>query len=66
MEKLTAILVIVEDPERSRSVIGKAVYLARGFGARVELLIADFRRASEFAALCSACGYEEVVFSKAF
>ena len=60
MEKLTSIFVVAEGVEFGTRVLEKAMMLARGFGARVELLPGDDRDLEYFAALCAARGFEEV------
>jgi nucleotide-binding universal stress UspA family protein len=60
MEKLTSILAVVERPEEGAIVLDKAVALARHFGARVELLVADRAYARAFASFCAALDYHEV------
>ena len=49
MDKLTSILAVVEDAGTGTVVLDKAVILARAFGARVDLLIADPLLAVPFA-----------------
>jgi len=60
MEKLTSILAVVEKSESGAVVLDKAVALARAFGARVDLLVADSLLTPEFASRCAALGYDEV------
>jgi hypothetical protein len=60
MEKITSILAVVENSVSGAVVLDKAVTLARVFGARVDLLIADSLLAPEFASRCAALVYDEV------
>ena len=60
MEKLTSILAVVENSESGAVVLDKAVALARAFGARVDLLVADSLLTPEFASRCAARVYDEV------
>lgn len=66
MEKLTSILLITEGMESGTRILEKTVVLARHFGARVELLLGDPRDAKDFAALCTARGYDEVMLCSVF
>src|SRR5690348_17967205 len=66
MQKLTAILAVVEDSTSGAVVLDKAVTLARVFGARVDLLVADSLLAPEFASRCAALGYDEVTLCSLF
>jgi nucleotide-binding universal stress UspA family protein len=61
LEKLTSILVAVEEFARGALALDKAVTLARNFQARVNLLIADPALAGRFAAHCNARGYQESI-----
>jgi nucleotide-binding universal stress UspA family protein len=66
MEKLTSILVIAEGVASGAKILHKAIVLARGFGARVELLIRDSRDTKEYASLCSTHAYDEVILCSVF
>jgi universal stress protein E len=63
MEKLTSILAVVDDPANATTLTDKAVFLARCFGARVELLVCDYTQAHGLAAHCTERGYDEVTMS---
>src|SRR4051812_33767226 len=60
MEKLTSILAVVENSASGAVVLDKAVALARVFGARVDLLVADSHLTPELASRCAAQVYDEV------
>jgi hypothetical protein len=61
MEKLTSMLVVVGDGASSEALLGKAVYLARHSGARIELLLTDSTAASALATGLSASGIADRV-----
>jgi hypothetical protein len=63
MEKLTSILAVVDDPANAMTLTDKAVFLARCFGARVELLVCDYTQAHGLAAHCTERAYDEVTMS---
>jgi hypothetical protein len=58
MDKITSILAIVENSASGMVVLDKAVALARAFGARVDLLVADSLLTHEFASRCAARVYD--------
>ena len=60
MEKITTVLAVVEESATGDAVLDKAVRLARHFGARVELLIADAALTPEYASRCATLGHDEV------
>jgi hypothetical protein len=60
MDKLIAILAVIEQSASGNAVLDKSVTLARRFNARVELLVADEPLLREFAARCAALDYQEV------
>jgi nucleotide-binding universal stress UspA family protein len=60
MDKITSILAIIENSASGAVVLDKAVALARAFGARVDMLLADSRLTQEFAARCASLVYDEV------
>jgi hypothetical protein len=60
MEKITSILAVVENSASGAVVLDKAVALARAFGARVDLLVADASLTSQFASRCAELVYDEV------
>jgi len=66
MEKLTSILVVAEGIESGSRILEKAMVLARGFGARVDLLLGDPRDVKTFAQLCKRRGFDEVVLCSVF
>ena len=66
MDKLTSIMAVVEQSVSGAAVLDKAVMLARSFGARVDLLIADSLLTPEFASRCAALGYDEVTLCSLF
>jgi nucleotide-binding universal stress UspA family protein len=66
MEKLTSILVVAENIDSGTRILEKTMVLARGFGARVDLLICDTRDMKGFAMLCKERGYDEVVLCSVF
>jgi len=63
MEKITRILAVVERRESGALVLEKAVALARRFGARVDLMLADTTLLADLATLCRDMKYDEVVLS---
>jgi nucleotide-binding universal stress UspA family protein len=63
MEKITTVLAVVEKSATGAAVLDKAVALARNFGARVELLIADPALTPEFASRCAMLGHDEVTLA---
>jgi nucleotide-binding universal stress UspA family protein len=63
MEKVTCVLAVIEEPEEGAAVLGKAVAVARRFGARVDLMICEVKHAQAFSTLCSTSGYDEVTLS---
>jgi nucleotide-binding universal stress UspA family protein len=60
LEKLTSILAVVDRAEAGGTIIDKAMFVARRFGARVELLLGDPVHERAFASLCSKRGFHEV------
>jgi hypothetical protein len=66
MEKITSILAVVEESNSGAIVLDKAVALARSFGAKVQLLVADSLLTPEFATRCAALAYDEVTLSSLF
>jgi nucleotide-binding universal stress UspA family protein len=66
MEKLSSILAVVEESTSGAPVLDKAVALARCFGAKVELLVADSLLTPEFATRCAALRYDEVTLASLF
>jgi len=66
MEKLTSILVVVEGAASGTKILEKAMVLARGFGARVDLMLCDTPDMKAFATLCQERGYDEVVLCSVF
>jgi nucleotide-binding universal stress UspA family protein len=66
MDKITSILAIVENSASGMVVLDKAVALARAFGARVDLLVADSLLTHEFASRCAARVYDEVTLCSLF
>lgn len=66
MEKMTSILAVVEESTAGAVVLDKAVVLARCFGAKVQLLVADSLLTQEFASRCAALGYDEVTLFSLF
>src|SRR5690349_15652126 len=60
MEKITTILAVIEKSDSGPTVLKKAVELARHFGARVDLLIADPELTPEFASRTAAMIHDEV------
>jgi nucleotide-binding universal stress UspA family protein len=66
VEKLTSILLIAEGIESGTKILEKTIELARGFGARVELILGESRDTRHFASLCTARGYDEVVLCSLF
>ena len=66
MQKITCILAVVENSGTGAQVLDKAVTLARHFGARVEMLVADSSLTPEFAARCATRGYDEVTIGSLF
>jgi nucleotide-binding universal stress UspA family protein len=63
MEKLSLILAVAERPDDGAIVLDKAVAVARCFGARVELMIAEVAHAQALSRHCSVQGYDEVTLS---
>ena len=63
MEKVTRLLAVVERRESGALVLEKAVALARRFGARVDLMMADPTLATDLSILCRVMKYDEVVLS---
>src|SRR3569832_2371309 len=63
MEKITTVLAVVEKSATGAAVLDKAVELARHFGARVELLIADAALTPEIASRCATLGHDEVTLA---
>jgi len=60
MEKLTSILAVAEDAAAGSVVLDKAVEIARGFGAHVELLVTDPALIQEFSRRCAEQVFPEV------
>lgn len=65
MEKLTSILVVVQDVRKAAPLIDKAVTLATAFRARVEVLVDDSATAQVVTAHCAARSYPDVVLHSA-
>jgi nucleotide-binding universal stress UspA family protein len=65
VEKLTSLLAVVDDPASARTLLEKAVFIARCFGARVDLLVADSTQAHELLARCEERHYDEVTLCSA-
>jgi nucleotide-binding universal stress UspA family protein len=63
MEKLTRILAVANGIEDGANVLGKAVAVARRFGARIELLLPDSKHAHELAKLCTELAFDEVTLA---
>jgi universal stress protein E len=63
MEKITSILAVAGRMEDGAVVIDKAVSVARSFGARVQLLIADLAQAHALAEYCRFKRYDEVTLA---
>lgn len=66
MDKLRSILAVVETPDRDAAVVEKAVVLARAFGAKVEIMLADSTQACAFSTLCKQKGFAEVTLFSMF
>lgn len=63
MEKLTRILAVLEHPEDCELLLDKAVLLARGFGARVDILMVDGAQTRNFAKSIATLGYDKVTLT---
>ena len=61
MDKLSKILVIARDPGSSELLLGKAVALARRFGARIDLMLADSTAVCSMATHCARLGCDDIV-----
>jgi hypothetical protein len=66
MDKLRSLLAVVDRVEHDVAVLDKAVFLARHFGATVELMLGDSTQACAFANLCAAKKYDEVTLFSMF
>ena len=62
MDKLSSILVVVEDVPGGLAVLDKAVQIARCFQARIELMVGDLTQAGTFADYCTRHAYDEALF----
>lgn len=61
MDKLSSILVVVDDVPGGLAVLDKAARIARCFHARIELMLGDSTQTCTFANHCTAQGYDEVL-----
>jgi nucleotide-binding universal stress UspA family protein len=66
MEKLSRILAVIDHPQSATVLLDKAVFLARCFNARVEVMVCESQAAAIIAGRCTELGYDEVDLFSAF